>query len=159
MLEVANHDKIRQALGLEYEYLLKEQLRNLEILFKSEVQSRSEGMLRTPDITLNYPILIRVNEYPLPNRLRNARIPNNRAWKEINWIESKAIYGDEYWQRQNSQQLYSYVNRLGPGCVIYWFGFDSSTLHDESITLLSSFPKEIHTLNDTFDLVVSYNHV
>ena len=65
MLEVANHDKIRQALGLEYEYLLKEQLRNLEILFKSEVQSRSEGMLRTPDITLNYPILIRVNEYPL----------------------------------------------------------------------------------------------
>ena len=62
---MANHDKIRQALGLEYEYLLKEQLRNLEISFKSEVQSRSEGLLRTPDITLNYPILIRVNEYPL----------------------------------------------------------------------------------------------
>ena len=153
MLEVANHDKIRQALGLEYEYLLKEQLRNLEILFKSEVQSRSEGLLRTPDITLNYPILIRVNEYPLPACLLAAPqgVLNSRGWKEINWIESKAIYGDEYWQRQNSQQLYSYVNRLGPGCVIYWFGFDSSALHDESITLLSSFPKEVQTLNSTFE--------
>ena len=64
VLEVVNHDKIRQALGLEYEYFLKEQLRNCSIPFKSEAQVRSEGMLRTPDITLNYPIFIRVDEYP-----------------------------------------------------------------------------------------------
>lgn len=72
----------------------------------------------------------------------------------MNWIESKALFGDEYWQKQNSQQLYSYVNRLGPGCVIYWFGFDSNVLNDESITLLSSFPKEVYTMNDVLPSLV-----
>ena len=41
------------------------------------------------------------------------------GWKEVNWIESKAIFGDMYWQNQNAQQFFSYLNRLGPGCVIY----------------------------------------
>ena len=41
------------------------------------------------------------------------------GWKEVNWIESKAIFGDVYWQNQNAQQFFSYLNRLGPGCVIY----------------------------------------
>ena len=72
----------------------------------------------------------------------------------MNWIESKALFGDEYWQKQNSHQLYSYVNRLGPGCVIYWFGFDSNVLNDESITLLSSFPKEVYTMNDVLPSLV-----
>ena len=37
---ISNHDKIRQSSGLEYEYLLKESLRNRGIPFQTEVQLR-----------------------------------------------------------------------------------------------------------------------
>lgn len=37
---ITNHDKIRQSSGLEYEYLLKESLRNRSIPFRTEAQMR-----------------------------------------------------------------------------------------------------------------------
>ena len=37
---ITNHDKIRQSSGLEYEYLLKESLRNRNIPFRTEAQMR-----------------------------------------------------------------------------------------------------------------------
>ncbi|OAO14016.1 hypothetical protein AV274_0960 [Blastocystis sp. ATCC 50177/Nand II] len=128
---ISNHDKIRQSSGLEYEYLLKESLRNRGIPFQTEVQLRLDGLPKTPDIVLDCPILIETA----------------KGWKEVNWIESKAIFGDVYWQNQNAQQFFSYLNRLGPGCVIYWFGFIDGYTLDPRITLLSSLPANIHTID------------
>ena len=62
-------------------------------------------------------------------------------------------------QNQHRDQLYSYVNRFGPGCVIYisascslpllhrhWFGFVESILNDDRILLLSTLPSQIKTI-------------
>lgn len=43
---------------------------------------------------------------------------------EINWIESKASFGDEYEIRRNwRRQLSRYVELFGPGMVCYWWGY------------------------------------
>ncbi len=42
----------------------------------------------------------------------------------VNWIESKALFGDEELHaRYLVEQLHPYWNRYGPGMVIYWHGF------------------------------------
>ncbi len=42
----------------------------------------------------------------------------------MNWIESKALFGDEKTHAEYIEsQLSSYWNRYGPGMVIYWHGF------------------------------------
>jgi hypothetical protein len=42
----------------------------------------------------------------------------------VHWIDSKASFGDDRTHAQQTDGQYAtYVNRYGPGCVIYWFGF------------------------------------
>ena len=45
-------EKIRHSIGMEYEYLLQEKLRNLGIPFLSEDEMRERGYPKTPDIKL-----------------------------------------------------------------------------------------------------------
>jgi hypothetical protein len=67
---------------------------------------------------------------------------NNRV---VNWIESKASFGDEYSHRINSKdQFWGYKNRYGPGMVIYWFGFiQELQLQDEDILLAEDISTDI----------------
>ena len=51
--------------GLEYEYFLKEQLRNQNISFISEATARLEGLSKTPDVVLQFPVSIATEKYPL----------------------------------------------------------------------------------------------
>ena len=41
----------------------------------------------------------------------------------VNWIDSKAMFGDNHTHfTHNGAQLRGYVNRFGPGMVVYWAG-------------------------------------
>lgn len=45
-------------------------------------------------------------------------------WHMVHWIDSKASFGDDRTHTQQMEGQYAtYVNRYGPGCVIYWFGY------------------------------------
>ena len=64
----------------------------------------------------------------------------------INWIESKALFGDEERHKDHLKgQLWSYWNRYGPGMVIYWFGFidDLDNNRDKGIVVCDHFPEDI----------------
>ncbi len=120
-------EAIKSSIGLEHEQFIKEKLDELEIPYQDEKYFRHIGCDKTPDIKLVVPFAIG----------RNV----------VNWIESKALFGDE-----NSHALYiqnqlsSYWNRFGPGLVIYWFGFVdeiNSVRKHEGILVSDSFPVDV----------------
>ena len=52
------------------------------------------------------------------------KVPIAVGGRIVHWIDSKATFGDE--KSHNNQymdQYQQYINRYGPGLVIYWFGF------------------------------------
>jgi len=127
-------DRIRQMAGLEYEYKLQRELCAIGVLFQHEVDLRASGFHKTPDVLL-----------PVPLGLASWRTPGGREEEDraeeatttsmngsaqakpvvIRWIDSKAMFGDFHTHTSsNKDQLQGYVNRFGPGMVIYWFGFD-----------------------------------
>eukprot|EP01135_Chromosphaera_perkinsii_P006393 Nk52_evm122s485 gene=Nk52_evmTU122s485 len=122
-------EKVRQVTGLKYEAILYQKLRSRRIAFIGEDTLREKGYPKTPDTILEAPI--GVDGHP------------------VNWIESKASFGtrkshegylrDQYW---------SYVNRYGPGLVIYWFGFidELNCLQGKGILLMDCFPNKITRL-------------
>ncbi|XP_077864259.1 CDAN1-interacting nuclease 1-like [Saccoglossus kowalevskii] len=122
------------SVGSEYEYILREKLHNRGIAFIDEDEMRSRGYDKTPDIKLEVPIAV--------------------DGQVVNWIESKASFGDEYSHNTYlKDQFWSYWNRFGPGMVIYWFGFiEELDIHrDRGILLKEDFPDDdIVTLQDTF---------
>lgn len=62
------------------------------------------------------------------------------AWRVVHWVDSKACFGDERMHSQALEGQYAtYVNRYGPGLVIYWFGFLAG-LDDECVALLDGLP-------------------
>jgi len=114
---------------MENEYLLQEKLHNLNIPFLNEDQMRKKGYPKTPDIKLEIPVIIQDHV--------------------VNWIDSKASFGDEYSHRVNSRdQFWGYKNRYGPGMVIYWFGFIDELQHqDQDILICDDLPNNIVKLN------------
>nr|CAG4646434.1 EOG090X0A0V [Macrothrix elegans] len=120
-------EAMKQSLGQEYEILLCLQLESLKITFLHEDHLRMKGYDKTPDIKLEIPIAI--------------------DGQVINWIESKALFGDEeVHQGYLKDQLFSYWNRFGPGLVIYWFGYieQLEKMHQNRVILVrDSLPKNI----------------
>ncbi len=122
-------DRIRHSIGVEWEYVLLEKLRNRGISFETEDELRSKGFAKTPDVKLSSPI--------------GVKGPNGK-YHVVNWIDSKAMFGDEYTHRStNLPQLHSYLNRFGPGMVIYWFDFNASLNTSEDILVVSDFPTAV----------------
>eukprot|EP00743_Colponemidia_sp_Colp-15_P004297 GILK01004635.1.p1 GENE.GILK01004635.1~~GILK01004635.1.p1 ORF type:complete len:283 (-),score=28.43 GILK01004635.1:537-1385(-) len=130
-------DRIRRLTGLEYEYILMEKLRNRGIAFSTEDDLRRRGSFKTPDIKLEVPIGV------------HGRV--------IHWIESKAMFGDEYTHAKHLEdQLRQYVNRHGSGMVVYWFDFIESLNCDKDILLVSDLPADlvqIHKMRSKYDAV------
>ncbi|XP_046848945.1 CDAN1-interacting nuclease 1-like [Xenia sp. Carnegie-2017] len=122
-------DAMRRSIGLQYEKVLEEKLTEKKIPFLGESHMRAYGYDKTPDFKLQVPIAV------------DGHV--------VNWIESKASFGDEYNHKINMRdQLWSYWNRFGPGMVIYWFGYiDELDCHkDKGILLADCFPSSIVTL-------------
>lgn len=123
-------DLIKKSIGEEYELILKDKLTLMNVPFKDENILRDQGYDKTPDLLLTVPIAIGDNV--------------------INWIESKASFGDEHTHKQYlREQYWSYSNRFGPGLVIYWFGFVDELAEqtlDKGIIIMDHMPSKIATL-------------
>ena len=120
------HDAARHAVGLEYEKRLEDILTNHDIPFEREDDLRRRGFPKTPDVLLSVPL----------------GYVDQGDVHVVNWIDSKAMFGlPATYHNDHRQQLLGYVNRLGPGAVLYAFGFHNDLQHlDDDILLLSAFP-------------------
>lgn len=57
----------------------------------------------------------------------------------VNWIDSKAMFGDGTTHSENTIKQYStYTNRFGPGAVVYWLGFIADLVSDSSDVLVTA---------------------
>ena len=126
-------DRTRRIIGAEYEFVLQRLLRARRIPFESEDELRVMGLAKTPDVRLGIPL--------------GVRDPRSGTWCEINWIDSKAMFGDPHtFEHEHHGQLESYVHRYGPGMVLYWFGFAAAINLDmsgDSVVVAAEFPEEI----------------
>ncbi|CAI5724460.1 hypothetical protein KXD40_000941 [Peronospora effusa] len=123
-------DRIRHNMGVEYEYLLLETLRNRQLVFESEDMLREKGLSKTPDVRLLVPIGVKDSKHG--------------QLHVVNWIDSKAMFGDRHThETENASQLQGYVNRYGPGMVIYWFGHVAQLDSGSDIFITDSFPPDI----------------
>ena len=111
---------IQRVIGLEYEGVLQRKLRAAGIPFWSEDELRAQDALKTPDVQLQVPVSIRGHV--------------------VHWIDSKASFCSEAAYRLDLQQFRGYVNRVGPGMVVYWFGFVAELQDDSDILLADGFP-------------------
>ena len=133
-------DRVRHNAGQEYEHILQRTLAARNIPFESEDDLKDIGMAKTPDVRLLVPIAINA-------RSASTSGDGSDALIIINWIDSKAMFGDADAHAANLGQLHGYVNRLGPGMVIYWHGCVEG-LHgsDPDIAVVSSMPTSFATL-------------
>ena len=120
-------DASRHSAGREYEDLLEEKLNALGVPFVSEGSLRAEGHAKTPDVKLELPIAVR------------GRV--------VNWIDSKASFCDPivHYER-GAEQFQGYVDRFGPGMVVYWLGVvdeiaEESELRGD-VLVVDDFPDE-----------------
>ncbi|XP_058831281.1 CDAN1-interacting nuclease 1 [Topomyia yanbarensis] len=118
-------DTIRRCIGEEYEMKLKKMARDAGLVFHDEGDLRRTGYDKTPDLKLAIPCLYK------------GRV--------VNWIESKASFGDmETHLSYVRDQLISYGNRFGSGIVIYWFGYldmiADCAENGDCITVVDKFP-------------------
>lgn len=117
-------DAIKQSTGYEHENNLKQKLTELGIPFQDEDQLRQMGYDKTPDVKLEIPFAV------------NGHV--------VNWIESKALFGDDVYHKEYARRQYlSYWNRFGPGLVIYWFDFIEDLNTDaDKILVMDRLPVE-----------------
>lgn len=121
-----------RCIGVEYEQKLELELKAMGIHFIDENVLRNKGYDKTPDFKLILPIAV--------------------DGFVINWIESKALFGDDITHSGYlKDQLLCYWNRFGPGLVIYWFGYldviENTTENKKMLILRDKFPdKESITL-------------
>ncbi|KAA6417933.1 MAG: hypothetical protein FRX49_12091, partial [Trebouxia sp. A1-2] len=124
--------------GLQYEQKLNRMLADAGIAFWTEEHLRDKGFFKTPDAKLQVTCVLE-NCWCVPIAVK-GRI--------VNWVDSKATFGDTKSHLEYNQEQFSkYVNRYGPGMVIYWFGFiDDLQGADADLVLVEDFPSAEDTI-------------
>ncbi|KAL8574045.1 hypothetical protein ACOMHN_025381 [Nucella lapillus] len=123
-------DEMRRVLGIEFEYRLQKWCKEQKIGFLTEEDMRKRGYDKTPDIKLTLPVAL--------------------DGFVANWIESKAMFGNEEWHTKHvKEQVGPYTRRFGPGLVIYWFGFVDALDCQRSggLALCQGLPKKIQKID------------
>ena len=111
----------KAAVGAAYEARLEAELSGAGIAFASEAALRLDGFARTPDVRLEVPVAVR------------GRV--------VYWIDSKASFADPGVHAEKGlPQFQAYVNRYGPGLVIYWMGYVAELDTHPQVQLASAFP-------------------
>jgi len=128
--EICRADIIYSPEGTEKQYQrgtwgeknLQDWLDSQGIGYRTEKDLRGE-FPKTPDALLDKPIVVNGGK--------------------VNWIESKATFGDRVEVNKNTRkQLSPYVELFGQGLVVYWFGFvDEMTMEDGIFITDSSLTK------------------
>jgi|EP00945_MAST-04E_sp_MAST-4E-sp1_P005365 CDAN1-interacting nuclease 1 len=127
-------DRLKNVTGQEYEFVMLSKLRARGITFKTEEDLKIEGAEKTPDALVTVPFCVR-------------RAGDIHRTHTVNWIDSKAMFGDEKQHKKNMDQFTSYTSRYGPGMVIYWFGFqDVLADMDDDILVVGDFPRQENLL-------------
>lgn len=95
----------------------------------------AKGFSKTPDVLLTAPIGL----FDSFGRMRT-----------VHWIDSKGTFGDRVTHEgEVSVQLSGYVNRFGPGAVIYWFDYvDVLELASPNVLVLREMPTEFVTITE-----------
>lgn len=121
--------QLSECSGREYEEFLIENLIRLHMCFETEVDLRSRGKPKTPDILFLIPMATKTPY-------------SKQSYVLVNWIDSKAFFADELTYSEHLEQFKAYTNRYGRGMVIYWHGFVDSllTTAQDSIVITDSFP-------------------
>jgi hypothetical protein len=122
-------DRARRQAGLTYETKLYEHLHADDISFWTEDELRELNFIKTPDALLKVPIAV--------------------DGQVVSWIDSKATFCDaKSHERLLKVQYDSYVNRFGPGLVIYWHGYlrditDKRGGESSGVCVVAEWPEEI----------------
>lgn len=133
-----NIDRQKHATGEEYEFILTKKLDARNITFQAEEALKLEGAEKTPDALITIPFAVRTQANS--DNSGSAVVYKHHV---VNWIDSKAMFGDEKEHLKYMKQYTSYRSRYGPGMVIYWFGYvETITDLDNDILVVSDFPRQ-----------------
>lgn len=108
-------DLLKEVSGAQYEDLLTALLTSRRMCFETEVELRSKGKPKTPDILFLVPMAVALSEAEQRH--------SDQAYAVINWIDSKAMFADAITVEEQMEQFRAYNNRYGRGMVLYWHGF------------------------------------
>lgn len=119
--EIADMDMVYSPKGMEIQYArgrwgeerLADWLRYKGLGYRTEKDIRGKSS-KTPDCLLDKPF----------------------EWNgvRIEWIESKAVFGDEVeFRRHSKKQLKPYTQMFGNGIVVYWFGFTDNLIPPDGV--------------------------
>lgn len=132
-------DLLKECIGKEYEELLINLLNSRHMCFETEVELRSKGKPKTPDILFMIPMAVALNSF---EQQSSTDTSGNAV---VNWIDSKAMFADCQSLEEQIEQFRAYNNRYGRGMVIYWHGFAEDIFSmaptDMMILFRDSFPE------------------
>ena len=139
--EIADRDMVYSPKGMEIQYArgrwgenrLAEWLEYKGFSYKTEKDLRGKSS-KTPDCLLDNPFVF--------------------EGTKIMWIESKAIFGDEFEFRRNvRKQLNQYTEMFGNGIVVYWFGFCDNLVPPNGVFVVDDKFFEIPKANDIIPMI------
>lgn len=124
IVEITDADHVYSPWATELQYKrgawgeekLQNWLTDHNITYRTEKDIRGE-FAKTPDCLFDKPVKV-------------------NGW-ELNWIESKATFGDRVEVNKNlKKQLSPYLDMFGQGLVVYWFGYVDDVQIPEGIFIM-----------------------